>query len=230
MRVAVTFSNPARLSPYLTALDDVSIGAVRNPPSIEALDGLLLTGGSDINPKRYGRNNTGSNEVDDARDELELHLLQEALAAGVPVFAICRGLQLFNVARGGTLIQNLASTDVHRQPSGGAEAGKHAAAHRVWVAPETRLAGIVGAGGLDVNSRHHQAVESLGQGLTVSAISEDGVIEAIELPGAAFAVAVQWHPEDRILVSEADRKLFAAFAAAIATSPAGRHAAPQPSW
>lgn len=215
MRVAVTFNNPARLDPYLTALEEVALEAVRNPPSMESLGGLLLTGGSDINPKRYGRDNAGSAEVDDARDELEFHLLQQALTAGLPVFAICRGLQLFNVARGGTLVQHLASTDVHRQPSRGAASGKHAAAHRVWVAPDTQLARIVGAGGLDVNSRHHQAVENLGQGLAVSAISEDGVIEAIELPDAAFAVAVQWHPEDRILVSEADRKLFAAFAAAM---------------
>lgn len=214
-RVAVTFGNAARLGPYLAALDEVSIEAVQNPPSIESLDGLLLTGGSDINPRRYGQDNTGSDEVDDARDELEMHLLREALDAGVPVFAICRGLQLFNVARGGTLVQHLSSTAVHRQKPNGAEPGKHPSAHRVWVAPETRLAGIVGAGGLDVNSRHHQAVESLGQGLAVSAISEDGVIEAIELPGAAFAVAVQWHPEDRILVSQADRKLFEAFAAAM---------------
>ncbi len=215
MRVAVTFNNPARLGPYLVALDEVGIEAVQNPPSITALDGLLLTGGSDVNPKRYGRDNTGSDEVDDARDELELRLLCEALDLGAPVFAICRGLQVLNVACGGTLVQHLSSTGVHRQKPGDAEPGRHPAAHRVWVAPNTRLAGIVGAGGLDVNSRHHQAIESLGQGLAVSAISEDGVIEAIELPGAAFAVAVQWHPEDRILVSEADRKLFEAFAAAL---------------
>lgn len=229
MRVAVTFNNPARLEPYLIALDGVGIEAVRNPASIQSLDGLLLTGGSDINPKRYGRDNAGSAEVDDGRDELELHLLREALDAAVPIFAICRGLQLFNVAYGGTLVQHLTSTAVHRKKPGDAEPGKHPAAHRVWVAPDTRLAGIVGAGGLDVNSRHHQAIESLGPGLTVSAISEDGVIEAIELPGAAFAVAVQWHPEDRILVSEADRKLFEAFAAAIAMSPAARRVALRPS-
>jgi putative glutamine amidotransferase len=215
MRVAVTFGNAARLGPYLTALESAGIEAAQNPPSLDSLDGLLLTGGSDINPARYGQSNAGSDEVDDARDELELSLLREALAAGVPVLAICRGLQLFNVACGGTLVQHLASTDVHQQKPRGAEAGKHPPAHRVWIAPETRLAQIMGAGGYDVNSRHHQAVESLGQGLSVSAISEDGVIEAIEMPGEAFTVAVQWHPEDRILVSEADRKLFEAFAAAM---------------
>ena len=83
---------------------------MRNPESLDSLDGLLLTGGSDINPARYGQTNAGSDEVDDARDELEMRLLREALAADLPVLAICRGLQLFNVACGGTLIQHLAST------------------------------------------------------------------------------------------------------------------------
>ncbi len=215
MRVAVTFGNEARLGPYLDALRAVGIEAAGNPESLDSLDGLLLTGGSDINPARYGQTIAGSDEVDDARDELEIRLLREALAADVPVLGICRGLQLFNVACGGTLVQHLGSTDVHSQKPRGAEPGKHPAAHRVWVAPETRLAGIIGGGGHDVNSRHHQAVESMGQGLIVTAISEDGVIEALEKPGAAFAVAVQWHPEDRIFVSAGDRKLFEAFAHAI---------------
>jgi len=114
--------------------------------------------------------------------------------------------------------------DVHRVKARDAEPGRHPAAHRVWGAPDTRLTEIVGGGGHDVNSRHHQAVESLGQGLIVSAIAADGVIEAIEKPGAAFAVAVQWHPEDRVAVSEADRKLFEAFAAAMSARVPTRHA------
>jgi putative glutamine amidotransferase len=227
MRVAVTFGNEARLGPYLDALREVGIETTGNPESLDSLDGLLLTGGSDINPTRYGQTIAGSDEVDDARDELEIRLLREALAADVPVLGICRGLQLFNVGCGGTLVQHLGSTDVHRQKPRGAEPGKHPSAHRVWVAPETRLADIIGGGGHDVNSRHHQAVESLGQGLIVTAISEDGVIEALEKPGSAFALAVQWHPEDRIFVSPADRKLFEAFAAAI--SRGGRRAGPPPS-
>ncbi len=214
MRVAVTYGNEARLGPYLLALQEVGIAASPNPDSLRALDGLLLTGGSDINPARYGYTNSGSDEVDDERDELEMRLLQEALEADLPVLAICRGLQLFNVVFGGTLIQHLSSTDIHRQRPKNAEAGKHPSAHRIWVAPETRLAGIIGSGGHDVNSRHHQAIEAIGEGLKVSAISADGVIEAIEKPEATFAIAVQWHPEDRIHVSQADRKLFEAFASA----------------
>jgi putative glutamine amidotransferase len=230
MRVGVTFGREKRLGPYLFALEEAGMEAARNPESLDSLDGLLLTGGSDINPARYGRTNSGSDEVDDARDALEMRLLGQALAADLPVLAICRGLQLLNVACGGTLNQHLDSTDVHRQKPGSAEAGKHPAAHRVVVRPDTLLAKIVGAGALDVNSRHHQAIERMGEGLIGSAVSEDGVIEAIERPDAAFAVAVQWHPEDRVLVSEADRKLFGAFAAAMASLRDGRRAAPQPNW
>ena len=215
MRVAVTFGNETRLGPYETALREAGIDAVRNPDSLDSLDGLLLSGGADINPARYGHSNAGSDEVDDSRDELEMRLLREALAADVPVLAICRGLQVFNVVCGGTLIQHLPSTPVHRVRPKGAESGKHPAAHQIRVEPNTRLAEIIGAGEHEVNSRHHQAIESLGQGLIVSAIASDGVVEAVERPGAAFAVAVQWHPEDRIYVSEADRKLFMAFAASI---------------
>ncbi len=234
MRVAVTFGKETRVGPYEAALGEVGLEPVRNPESLASLDGLLLSGGSDINPARYGQTNAGSDEVDDARDELEIRLLREALAADVPVLAICRGLQLLNVVCGGTLVQHLASTDVHRQRPKNAEPGKHPSAHRIWVGPDTRLAAIIGAGGHDVNSRHHQAIEIIGQGLIVSAISEDGVIEAIEKPGAKFAVAVQWHPEDRILVSADDRKLFEAFAAAVvnksgAASLAGHRATPPPS-
>jgi putative glutamine amidotransferase len=221
-RVAVTFGNATKAGPYEVALREAGLEPVRNPESLHALDGLLLSGGADINPALYGQARISeSDAADDARDALEIRLLREALAADIPVLAICRGLQLFNVVCGGTLVQHLASTDVHRQKPGDAEPGKHPAAHRVWVAPNTRLAGIIGAGGHDVNSRHHQAVESKGEGLNVSAISEDGVIEALEKPDAAFALAVQWHPEDRIFVSDADRKLFEAFAEAMARKSVG---------
>lgn len=217
LRAGVTFGNAAKTGPYELALQGAGIESVRNPDSLEGLGGLLLTGGSDVNPIRYGRERAVESEpAEDARDELEMRLLAEALAADLPVLAICRGMQLFNVFHGGTLIQHLASVDVHRVKARDAEPGRHPEAHRVWVAPDTRLAEIVGGGGHDVNSRHHQAVESLGAGLIVSAIAADGVIEAIEKPGAAFAIGVQWHPEDRVAVSEADRKLFEAFAAAMA--------------
>jgi len=228
MRVAATFGTKAsedRIASYEHALREVEIDPVRNPESLDAVDGLLLTGGSDVNPARYGQAKKGSGEPDDLRDELEIRLFQEALTAGIPVLGICRGLQLMNVGCGGTLVQDLPS---HPQSERG-EPGKHPAAHRVWIAPDSRLAAIMGAGGYDVNSRHHQAIESLGQGLEVSAIAPDGVIEGIEKPGEAFVVAVQWHPEDRILVSEGDRKLFEAFAAAVLKTLDARRATPRTS-
>jgi putative glutamine amidotransferase len=220
MRAGVTFGNEARLGPYLAALREAGIEAVGNPDSLDSLDGLLLTGGADINPKRYGQERgPETNEPDDDRDELEIRLLREALAADLPVLAICRGLQLFNVVCGGTLIQHLPSSDRHKQKS----------LHEIRVASNTRLAEIIGAGEHQVNSRHHQAVDRKADMLIESAVAPDGVIEALELPGAAFAVAVQWHPEDRIAVNPADRKLFEAFAAAMAR-PLGEHrAAPQTS-
>jgi putative glutamine amidotransferase len=218
LRAGVTFGNSARVGPYERALREAGIESVRNPASLEGLDGLLLTGGSDVNPKLYGQPRAAeSEEADDARDGLEMKLLQEALEADLPVLAICRGLQLLNVAQGGTLIQHLASSDVHRVKAHDAAPGRHPAVHSIRVKPDTRLAGIIGAGEHDVNSRHHQAVERVGKDLVVSAIAADGVIEALELTGnAAFAVAVQWHPEDRVAVNAADRKLFEAFALAMA--------------
>jgi putative glutamine amidotransferase len=222
MRVAVTFGSKTSVGPYMAALEAVGVAAVHNPESLDSLDGLLLTGGSDINPARYGATNAGSDEVDDVRDEREHRLLREALAADLPVFAICRGLQMFNVVSGGTLIQHVSSTNVHRQRPKNAEAGKHPVAHEIGVSPASRLATIIGPGRHGVNSRHHQAVDRLGGGLVVSATADDGVIEAVEHPEARFAIAVQWHPEDRILVSAADWQLFQAFAAAVASPGAPR--------
>jgi putative glutamine amidotransferase len=220
MRAGVTFGKKgeAKVLPYEVALREAGIEPVRNPHSLESLDGLLLTGGTDINPRYYGQERLSlTGWPDDERDELEMRLLREALSAERPVLAICRGMQLFNVFHGGTLIQHLPSSDVHRQKSKHAEPGKHPAAHRIHVNADTQLARIIGAGEHEVNSRHHQAVDRRGDGLIVSAISSDGVIEGLELPAKLFAIAVQWHPEDRIQVSSEDRKLFEAFAVALET-------------
>ena len=108
LRAGVTFGNAAKTAPYESALREAGIETVPNPASLEGLDGLLLTGGSDVNPVRYGQKRAAESEApDDARDELEMRLLQEALAADLPVLAICRGMQLFNVFHKGTLIQHL---------------------------------------------------------------------------------------------------------------------------
>src|SRR5579883_42774 len=213
MRAAITFRNPAKLAPYEAALRAVGFEPVRVPAgtagSVEALDALLLTGGTDINPARYGRPPAPETEPpDDERDVLETKLLREAFDLGLPVLAICRGMQLFNVVHGGTLIQHLKPEGPHRlkQPD--------AIAHMVRVTKGTRLASILQEPEHAVNSRHHQAADRAGEGLIVSAISPDGVIEALERPDEPFAVAVQWHPEDRIQLSAGDRRLFEAFASA----------------
>jgi putative glutamine amidotransferase len=233
MRAGITFRLARKLEAYERAMREAGIEPVRispdGPRTLESLDGLVLTGGTDVNPALYGQERAPeTDEPDDARDELELRLLREALDAGVPVLAICRGMQLMNVAYGGTLLQHLATSDVHRAKKANDEPGRHRAVHTVSVRGGTRLATIIGAGEHAVNSRHHQAVDRLGAGLVVSAESSDRVIEALEKPDHPFAVAVQWHPEDRTLMSEADRKLFQAFAVAVRTSRSTADHAGQP--
>jgi putative glutamine amidotransferase len=217
LKTGLTFSQPGKVESYAEALRQAGIEPVlisaADPRSLAGLQGLLLSGGTDLNPARYGATpHLGNETPDDARDELETGLLAEALAADLPVLAICRGMQLFNVSHGGTLIQDLKESAAHvvrgRDPA--------LAAHQILVDPETRLAAIMGAGAHAVNSRHHQAVERVGAGLRVSATSiPDGVIEALERNDRRFAVAVQWHPEDQVRKDATQKKLFEAFAAAL---------------
>ena len=160
----------------------------------DRLDGLLLTGGGDIDPGRYGAQpHPRTSRVSGPRDAAELDLLDAATQAGLPVLGVCRGMQLVNVARGGTLCQHLPDDAGHAPAPG------MFGSHPVRVAAGTRLAGILGANGdgVDVPTAHHQAVDRLGEGLVATAWAEDGVIEAVERAGAGeeFFVAVQWHPE-----------------------------------
>jgi putative glutamine amidotransferase len=159
------------------------------------LDGLVVTGGAfDVPPDLYGEARRDvCGVLKPERTLFEKDLLEAALAARVPVLGICGGMQLLNVVQGGTLYQDLpadAGIHGHEQP-----APKDAPSHDVTVQAGTQLAELVGAGPLRVNSTHHQAVRDGGAGVLVSARAPDGVIEAIELPDVAFAVAVQWHPE-----------------------------------
>ena len=217
LKAGLTFSEPGKAEPYAEALRRAGIEPVLispdEPRSLAGLQGLLLSGGTDLNPARYGAPPHPGNETpDDARDELETGLLAEALAAGLPVLAICRGMQLFNVAHGGTLVQHLENSAAH------VVRGDDLAlpAHQVLVEPGTRLAAILGPGAHAVNSRHHQAVERVGAGLRVTARSTpDGGIEALERSAGQFAVAVQWHPEDQARRDATQKKLFEAFAAAL---------------
>ena len=158
------------------------------------------TGGADVDPERYGEARHATvTDVDAVRDEYEIALVTAALAADLPVLAICRGLQVMNVAAGGTLVQDIPSAvgaAVPHQVSN----PKDAIAHDVSLIPGSRLAELMGraaAGGrLPVNSRHHQTVRRLASGFEVTADAPDGVIEAIERPSSRFCVGVQWHPEN----------------------------------
>jgi len=173
------------------------------------LDGLILSGGGDLDPPTYGaERDPATGPANEARDDAELTLARRALAAGLPLLGICRGLQVINVALGGTLIQHLPALtgdDSHSPDPGGY------GTHKVSVAPGSHLAGILGRTEAAVPTHHHQAIERLGAGLVATAWADDGVIEAAEFGPAAsdaaasdaadvrtarpFAIAVQWHPE-----------------------------------
>jgi putative glutamine amidotransferase len=217
-RVGISDCGEAKIVPYESAIRRVGLEPVRLTAgcdrSLDGLNGLLLTGGADINPRRYGQEPISeTQQPDDVRDELEFGLLGEALALDLPVFAICRGMQLLNVHLHGTLTQHLSSAETHVRRLKDEIPGRHRVAHSVEVLPGTLLARLIGAGRHDVNSRHHQGIGDLAPAAVKSAVSDDGITEAMELPSKRFVLAVQWHPEDRVEISEADRKLFEAFAA-----------------
>ena len=172
--------------------------------ALSGIDGLLLTGGEDVDPARYGEvadaSVVGVNEV---RDEFEIGLILEARRRDLPILAICRGIQVLNVAAGGTLIQDIPSqlkgALEHRLPVPQHE--PYALAHEVWLDKDTLLARLMherlsDTDSCDVNSRHHQAIKQLAPGLQSSATAPDGVIETIEAPDARFLLGVQWHPEN----------------------------------
>lgn len=165
------------------------------------VDGLMLTGGGDVDPELYGETaNATFQSADAGRDEFEIALSRAAMASGIPFLAICRGMQVLNVAMGGTLVQDIPS-----QITGALEHAipepRFAIAHEVWVSKGSKLSTLLADHMEDgetchVNSRHHQAVKQAAKGFEVTATSPDGVIEAMESNDAPFCVAVQWHPEN----------------------------------
>ncbi|MGA2118302.1 MAG: gamma-glutamyl-gamma-aminobutyrate hydrolase family protein [Bryobacteraceae bacterium] len=199
-RVALPFGSrtpETKRHSYRNALAAADIRPVEKVDTLAGLDGLLLAGGSDVDSALYGAPpHPKTDEPDRDRDSLETVLLREALDRDLPVLAICRGLQLLNVALGGTLAQHIEG---HRCPG-------QQSAHPITIAPNSRLKSILEADDYEVNSRHHQCVDRVASGLVVAARAPDNVIEALELPGKRFVLAVQWHPEDRT-----DAKLFEAF-------------------
>ena len=215
-RVLIPYRHERKLKAYVDALAaagmDPAPAYVGEAVSFDGAAGLLLMGGTDVNPTLYGEEaRAETDEPDDQRDQAELRLIEEAIRNDVPIFAICRGLQILNVYHGGTLIQHLAAGahDAETQDKG-------AHAHEIEIEADTQLARIAGSTRLPVNSRHHQAVKQMGKGLRVSARSAgDAVIEGLERADRTFVVGVQWHPEDQVSRDSEQLNLFRAFAEAL---------------
>lgn len=172
-------------------------------------DGLLMAGGPDISPALYGQTpEKMCGTPNNLRDAAEPPLLKEFLKTRKPVLCICRGMQMLNVCQGGSLLQDISSiekcnhSDFHNRAR---------STHSVTLNRDSRLYEILGENELTVNSIHHQVVDRVGDGLTVSAISSDGFIEALEMPEYPFCLGVQWHPEHMSRRSETQQRLFTAF-------------------
>jgi len=211
---ALDIADAGGLPVYIpTRLDEATLRAL-----YERLDGVLLPGGADIRPSRYGAAEIHPKVygIDDPRDEAEIALARWAVEDDRPLFGICRGHQVINVALGGTLIQDIpsqiATPLVHDLPD---DQPRDTLLHEVRIEPDSKLARILGTTQIRVNSLHHQAVDTPAPGLKVTAFSPDEIIEGVEMPNRRFALSVQWHPEDMYIgsypESEPMRRLFAAF-------------------
>jgi putative glutamine amidotransferase len=213
---------------YIESLKRAGAVPVLIPPQpenaadvIEGLDGILLAGGDDCDPAEYGEEKHSSSELmDPRRQKSDLGLAKLARERGIPTLGVCLGVQVMNVAAGGTLIQDINSamqTEIEHA-SDPSDRGRHG----VIIEQGTRLSQILGDRELDVNSSHHQAIRDLGDGLRVTAHAPDGVIEGLEDPRHPFYVGVQWHPEDMPGERSAE-VLFGAFVDAARQHATERH-------
>lgn len=206
LRLAREGANVRSLDPGdVTRLDEL----------LDGLDGLVLVGGmDDVDPALYGGEASNAHFVQRERDDFEIELLRRAERRGLPVLALCRGTQLLAVAYGGRL-----------KPLEGDQAARHGlslsslAAHEVRVEPETRLRSLLGGGPFTVSSTHFQGIADAGPRLRVAARADDGLIEAVELPGPRFVVGLQWHPEWEPLGGDRSRAPFRALVAAARNRP-----------
>jgi putative glutamine amidotransferase len=172
--------------------------------ALDGIEGLLLTGGDDVMPNRYGEHpHPATVPAEPGRDEFEIALVNSARARQLPILAICRGIQVLNVACGGTLVQDIptqvAGALAHALTVPPNQA--YSLAHEIWIEKDSLLSRLMrerlnDADTCDVNSRHHQAVKNVAAGFKISATAPDGVVEAIEDPAARFCLGVQWHPEN----------------------------------
>ncbi len=190
----ILVTGPGLLKPsycnYLSWLGNNPVIITPGSPVPTRFCGLVLSGGGDVHYSAYGGDPALCEQVSETRDKLEFGLLEIAMARRVPVLGICRGIQVLNVFLGGTLIGHIEGHSAFEQGN-----QKVDRKHRINVLAGTKLHAILGEEFPTVNSAHHQAVKELGNGLIVSARTEDGTIEAVELPGEHFVIGVQWHPE-----------------------------------
>lgn len=221
----------SRLDDYVASIEQTGarprvLEVSESPRAVlKEVDGVLLTGGGDVDPVLYGEARHDSVEdAEPGRDEFEIDLARRAMSDDVPLLAICRGAQVLNVAAGGSLVQDIPSAIETDLPHSVSEP-KNADCHDIAIVRGSRLASALGdrvaaTCSCRVNSRHHQSVGRVGSGLVASATATDGVIEAIEAPSAAFCVGVQWHPENFWQTGEF-RPLFDAFVAAARARSSG---------
>lgn len=188
-------------------IPNAGMGAVEH--ALETCVGFLLPGGPDIQPQLYGQmEESGCGELNPTRDAFELALIQGALAAGKPLFCIGRGMQLLNVALGGTLLQDIRARQEYSHQDFW---NRSSATHPVEIDPDSLLYRIVDADVATVNSIHHQVVDTVGEGLWITADSPEGFPEALELEGYPFCLALQWHPEFMAAQVPVQQALFRAF-------------------
>lgn len=208
-----TYVDVIRLAGGVPVLIPVALSAQETREVCERLDGILFSGGNDITPGVYNKEPTYARNLDTPRDTHEVELMNLALAANTPVLAICRGMQLLNVVRGGTLYQDI----MEEIPTAMNHDGHHKDVtepllHTLTIEPGSHLSSVLGSVRVNANSFHHQAVKDLGSGLIVNARSEDGVIEGIEDMTRGYVMGVQAHPES--LATHGDeqwRRLFESF-------------------
>lgn len=182
-----------------------------NVDVVEKYDGILLLGGGDIDPAKYGQEvdaQAGVYGLNSDADDFEIALVRKSIGLGMPFLGICRGMQVLNVALGGTLFQDIGQGTMHNLPGVNAEMVNHP----VRLAANTTLSSIYETEEIVIRSGHHQAVRTVGTGLHVCATASDGTVEAIELAGDSWTVGVQWHPEDQYANAAQFAALFQTFA------------------
>jgi putative glutamine amidotransferase len=211
-RYVLTLTNAGAIPWLIPLIDDDTLRGV-----YDSLDAVFLPGGADIDPASYGRQpHALCDKTDRDRDRVELALARWALADGKPMLGVCRGMQLINVAAGGTLFEDIAEQmpgAIRHDYFPFSEPGfsRDYLAHDVDVVAGSRLARVFGPGSLMVNSMHHQGIRDLGEGLAVTARAPDGLIEALEGRDDCYLVGVQWHPEALTDSQEAPKDLFREF-------------------